>query len=203
MNWYTTTFPFFSKHQKAPETLLGQWLYMSQCYSTPFMRLQKGVIARWNSFMIQQSYFFDIQYSLLQNNIFKLEIKLYLLSTGIIDHDELFFRNLLSEQVCVFFLLIKFSIVLQIRICGQVILIFNDKLTNSTIELQNYLAISEHNRLVVFLVCYSLVSNYRVISFFTRVFFLVSRYFVLPNIKSFCPVEAVKSLTNGCTDEQW
>ena len=52
--------------------------------------------------MIQQSYFFDIQYSLLQNNIFKLEIKLYLLSTGTIDHDELFFRNLLSEQVYVF-----------------------------------------------------------------------------------------------------
>jgi hypothetical protein len=48
--------------------------------------------------MIQQSYFFDIQYSLLQNNIFKLEIKLYLLSTGTIDHDELFLRNLLSEQ---------------------------------------------------------------------------------------------------------
>ena len=59
--------------------------------------------------MIQQSYFFDIQYSLLQNNIFKLEIKLYLLSTGTIDHDELFLRNLLSEQVYVFFLLIKFS----------------------------------------------------------------------------------------------
>ena len=58
--------------------------------------------------MIQQSYFFDIQYSLLQNNIFKLEIKLYLLSTGTIDHDELFLRNLLSEQVYVFFLLIKF-----------------------------------------------------------------------------------------------
>ena len=53
--------------------------------------------------MIQQSYFFDIQYSLLQNNIFKLEIKLYLLSTGTIDHDELFLRNLLSEQVYVFF----------------------------------------------------------------------------------------------------
>jgi hypothetical protein len=47
---------------------------------------------------------FDIQYSLLQNNIFKLEIKLYLLSTGTIDHDELFFRNLLSEQVYVLFL---------------------------------------------------------------------------------------------------
>jgi hypothetical protein len=43
---YTTTFPFFSKHQNVPETALGQWLYMSQCYSTPFMRLQKGVIAR-------------------------------------------------------------------------------------------------------------------------------------------------------------
>jgi hypothetical protein len=71
--------------------------------------------------MIQQSYFFDIQYSLLQNNIFKLEIKLYLLSTGTIDHDELFFSNLLSEQEWFFFLLIKFSIVLQIRICGQVI----------------------------------------------------------------------------------
>jgi hypothetical protein len=48
-------------------------------------------------------------------------------------------------------------------------------LTNSTIELQNYLAISEYNRLVVFLVCYSLVSNYRVISFVTRVVFLVSK----------------------------
>ena len=71
--------------------------------------------------MIQQSYFFDIQYSLLQHNIFKLEINLYLLSTGTIDHDELFLRNLLSEQVYVFFLLIKFSIVLQIGICGQVI----------------------------------------------------------------------------------
>jgi len=170
MNWYTTTFCFFLKHQKVPETSLGQWLYMSQCYSTPFMRLQKGVIARKNSFMIQQSYFFDIQYSLLQNNIFKLEIKLYLLSTCTIDH-ELFFRNLNSEQVYVFFLFIKFSIVLQIRICGQVIYIFNDKLTNSTIELQNYLGISEYNRLVVFLVCYSLVSNYRVISFLTRVVF--------------------------------
>ena len=66
------------------------------------MRLQKGVIARYNSFMIQQSYFFDIQYSLLQNNIFKLEIKLYLLSTGTIDHDELFLRNLFTEQVCFF-----------------------------------------------------------------------------------------------------
>jgi hypothetical protein len=64
---------------------------------------------------------FDIQYSLLQNNIFKLEIKLYLLSTGTIDHDELFFRNLLSEQVYVIFLFVKFSIVLQIRICGQAI----------------------------------------------------------------------------------
>ena len=50
---------------------------------------------------------FDIQYSLLQNN--KLEIKLYLLSTGTIDHDELFLRHLLSEQVYVFFLLITFS----------------------------------------------------------------------------------------------
>jgi hypothetical protein len=85
------------------------------------MKLQKGVIAIWNSFMIQQSYFFDIQYSLLQNNIFKLEIKLYLLSTGTIDHDELFFRNLLSKQVYVFFIFVKFSIVLQIRICGQAI----------------------------------------------------------------------------------
>jgi hypothetical protein len=122
---------------------------------------------------------FDIQYSLLQNNIFKLEIKLYLLSTGTIDQDQLFFRNLLSEQVYVFFLFVKFSIVLQIRICGQAIYIFNDKLTNSTTELQNYLGISEHNRLVVFLVCYSLVSNYRVISFLTRVVFLVSRYSVL------------------------
>ena len=62
---------------------------------------------------------FDIQYSLLQNN--KLEIELYLLSTGTIDDDELFFRNLLSEQVYVFFLFVKFSIVLQIRICGQAI----------------------------------------------------------------------------------
>jgi hypothetical protein len=52
--------------------------------------------------MIQQSYFFDIQYSLLQNNICKLEIKLCLLSTSTIDHDELFFRNLPSEQVYVF-----------------------------------------------------------------------------------------------------
>jgi hypothetical protein len=43
------------------------------------------------------------------------------LSTGTIDHDEIFLRNLLSEQVYVFFLLIKFAIVLQIRICGQVI----------------------------------------------------------------------------------
>jgi hypothetical protein len=62
---------------------------------------------------------FDIQYSLLQNN--KPEIKLYLLSTGTIDHDELFFRNLLREQVYVFFLFVKFSIVLQIPICGQAI----------------------------------------------------------------------------------
>jgi hypothetical protein len=31
------------------------------------------------------------------------------ISTGTIDHDELFLRNLLSEQVYVFFLLIKFS----------------------------------------------------------------------------------------------
>ena len=70
--------------------------------------------------MIQQSYFFDIQYSLLQNNNFKLEIKLYLLSTGTIDHDELFLRNLLSEQVYVFSFSLNFQ-VLQIRICGQVI----------------------------------------------------------------------------------
>jgi hypothetical protein len=52
---------------------------------------------------------FDIQYSLLQNNIFKLEIKLYLLSTGTIDHDELFFRNLLSEQVYVFSFSLNFQ----------------------------------------------------------------------------------------------
>ena len=69
--------------------------------------------------MIQQSYFFDIQYSLLQHNIFKLEIKLYLLSTGTIDHDELFLRNLLSEQMYVFSFSLNFQ-VLQIRICGQV-----------------------------------------------------------------------------------
>ena len=86
-----------------------------------------------------------------------------------------YFYEIYLASKCMFF---SFSLnfqVLQIRICGQVIYFFNDKLTNSTIELQNYLAISEYNRLVVFLVCYSLVSNYRVISFFTRVVFLVSK----------------------------
>ena len=105
--------------QFSKRNLLIQWLYMSQCYSTPFMRLQKGVIARYNYLMIQQSYFFDIQYSLLQNNIYKLEIKLYLLSTSTIDHDEIFFRNLLSEQVYVFF---PFRLIFNsCTNCGQVI----------------------------------------------------------------------------------
>jgi hypothetical protein len=63
-----------------------------------------------------------IRYSLLQNNIFKLEIKLYLLSTGNIDHDELFLRNLLSEQVYVFFLLIKFSSKISQLLLGRMIL---------------------------------------------------------------------------------
>jgi hypothetical protein len=45
----------------------------------------------------------------------------YRKNKSFLDHDELFFRNLLSEQVYVFFPFVKFSIVLQIRICGQAI----------------------------------------------------------------------------------
>ena len=144
--------------------------------------------------MIQQSYFFDIQYSLLQNNIFKLEMKLYLLSTGTIDHDELFLRNLLSEQVHVFSFSLNFQqfyksvFVVKSYKTSMINLLtspLNCKITWQFLNTTNWLSFQ------------CVIPSFQITELSPLLqelsFLLAGTY-----IKSFCPVEAVKSLTKIC-----